>query len=182
PSSASVGRYCAYFGSPTGASRLIESTPPGMNTDTSTRCPGAVAARATPSSNAPSPSFDAPYTDIASPAERSTKERRVRPVPAGVGIPGSIAGSPWPARAAAERRSWEREKSLQQLASAGMSGGLVVGAGGDQLAERVLPHGPVGGLLPARHGGGQAGAREVEEGHVRVIGQNRVPHEVDRTR
>src|SRR5204863_3350532 len=140
PSSASVGRYCAYFGSPTGASRLIESTPPGMNTDTSTRCPGAVAARATPSSNAPSPSFDAPYTDIASPAERSTNERRVRPVPAGVGIPGSIAGSPWPARAAAARRIWDREKSLQQSV---MSAGLVVGGGGDELAERVLSHRPV---------------------------------------
>src|SRR3954452_4697051 len=87
-----------------------------MKTDTSTRCPGATAARATPSSNAPSPSFDAPYTDIASPAERSTNERRDSPVPAGVGIPGSMSGSPEPARAAAARSPWEREKSLQQSA------------------------------------------------------------------
>src|SRR4051794_7268347 len=141
-----------------------------MNTDTSTRWPGAVAARATPSSNAPRPSFEAPYTDMASPAERSTKERRVRPVPAGVGIPGSIAGSPWPARAAAARKIWEREKSLQQSALASMSGGLVVGGGRDQLAQRVLPHRAIRGLLPARHRRRQAGAREVEQRYVRVIG------------
>src|SRR3954463_7236791 len=107
-----------------------------MNTDTSTRWPGA-AARATPSSKAPSPSFDAPYTDIARPAERRTNERRVSPVPAGAGMPGSIAGSPLPARAAAARMSWEREKSRQQSA---MSAGLEVGGGGHEVPQRVLAH------------------------------------------
>src|SRR3954463_9484295 len=88
PSSPRVGRYDAYFGSPTGASTLSESQPPGTKTDTSTRPSGLPAARATPSSNSPKPSFEAPYTDTASAAERSTKDRRDRPVPAGTGIPG----------------------------------------------------------------------------------------------
>src|SRR5206468_10578014 len=114
PSTASVGRYCVYFGSPTGASRLNESTPPGMKIDTSTRSPGAVAARATPSSKAPSPSFDAPYTDIASPAERSTNERRDRPVSAGVSMPGSIASNPWPARAAGAGQVGEADEAVEQ--------------------------------------------------------------------
>ena len=40
-------------------------------------------------------------------------ERRLSPVPAGSGMPGSIAGSPLPALAAAPRSSSERENSLQ---------------------------------------------------------------------
>ena len=36
-------------------------------------------------------------------------ERRVRPVPAGSGMPGSIAGRPLPASAAARRSACERE-------------------------------------------------------------------------
>ncbi len=56
--SASFGRSVRYFGSPTGASTEIESIPPAMNTDTSTRSPGAAAA--TPSWSAAMSSFDAP--------------------------------------------------------------------------------------------------------------------------
>src|SRR3954469_6563795 len=181
PSSFRVGRYVAYLESPTGASTLIESTPPGMKTDTSTRCPGATAARATPSSNAPSPSFEAPYTDIASPAERSTNERLERPVPAGAGMPGSMSGSPAPARAAALRRSCEREKSRQQSAM-GSSAGLVVGCGGHELAQCVLAHGLVGRDLPRLHGGRQARARERDQRSTRIGGDRRVVEEVDRAR
>src|SRR3954447_12045195 len=151
-----------------------------MNTDTSTRCPGATAARATPSSNAPRPSFDAPYTDIASPAERSTKERRVSPAPAGAGMPGSIAGSPLPARAARAGMSWEREKSLQQSAMA--SGGLEVGGGGNELPQRVLAHRLVRADLPGFHAGGKAVGRELDEVLVRGVGERRVVEEGDRAR
>src|SRR3954471_24052622 len=153
PSSPRVGRYDAYFGSPTGASTLSESHPPGTKTETSTRPPGPEAARAMPSSNAPIPSFDAPYTETASAAERSTKERRDSPVPAGTGIPASTAGSPSPARAAAARSSCEREKSRQWSA---ISAGLVLGGGGDELAQRVLPHRSVDGLGERRRVGRDA--------------------------
>ena len=40
------------------------------------------------------------------PAERSRNERRLMPVPAGSGMPGSIAGSPRPAWATPARSSW----------------------------------------------------------------------------
>src|SRR4051794_9672066 len=152
-----------------------------MNTDTSTRCPGATAARATPSSNAPRPSFDAPYTDIASPAERSTNERRDSPVPAGAGMPGSISGSPLPALAAAARRRWEREKSRQQ-SGMGFSAGLVVGAGGNELAERVLAHRLVRRDLPRLHGGGEARVREGDQRRMCIGRDRRVVEEVDRAR
>jgi hypothetical protein len=67
------------------------------------------AAAAIPCSSAFGPRLAAPYTDSASPVARETKERRVSPVPAGSGMPGSMAGSPWPASAAARRSSWVRE-------------------------------------------------------------------------
>ena len=89
---------------------MSESTPPDRKIDTSTRSEGACAAAAAmPSSNAFGPRLAAPYTDRASPVARDTNERRVSPVPAGIGMPGSIAGSPRPASAAARRSSWVRE-------------------------------------------------------------------------
>jgi len=51
----------------------------------------------------------------ARPAERST-ERRVSPVPAGTGMPGSTTGRPEPARATDARKRCERVKSSQQSA------------------------------------------------------------------
>ena len=49
-------------------------------------------------------------------AERAGEERRrSRPVPAGAGMPGSIAGRPSPASATARRSRVERENSLQQF-------------------------------------------------------------------
>ena len=78
--------------------------------ETSTRSEGdCAAAAAMPSSNAFGPRLAAPYTDSARPVARETNERLVSPVPAGIGMPGSIAGSPWPASAAARRSSWVRE-------------------------------------------------------------------------
>ena len=93
-----------------GASIVSESAPPDRKIDTSTRSEGACAAAAAmPCSNAFGPRLAAPYTDRARPVARETNERRVSPVPAGVGMPGSIAGRPLPASAAARRSNWVRE-------------------------------------------------------------------------
>ena len=68
-----------------------------MKIDTSTGWLGEVAAAwAMPSSKWRAPSIEAPYTDTTAPAVRSRKLRLSIPVPAGSGIPGSIAGSPRP--------------------------------------------------------------------------------------
>ncbi len=56
-------------------------------------------------------SAEPPKTASASPLEPSRKDRRDRPVPAGIGIPGSIAGSPRPASATALRSSSVRLQS-----------------------------------------------------------------------
>ncbi len=79
-----------------------------MKIDTSTGWFGeAAAAWAMPSSKWRAPSIEAPYTDTTAPAVRSRKLRLSIPVPAGSGIPGSIAGSrgrrPRPRGAAAAR-------------------------------------------------------------------------------
>ena len=58
-------------------------------------------ARAMPSSNAIRDSSEPPNTDSARPLPRARKERRLRPVPAGVGMPGSMPRRPRPA--------WARE-------------------------------------------------------------------------
>ena len=50
------------------------------------------------------------------------ERRRVRPVPAGSGIPGSIAGSPRPASATARRRSSVRLQSSQAISRSGGRG------------------------------------------------------------
>jgi hypothetical protein len=60
PASASDGRSVVYRASPTGASTDSESTPPGRKTLTSTGCPDAPEACATPASSWSSPSLDAP--------------------------------------------------------------------------------------------------------------------------
>ena len=62
--------------------------------------------------------------------------RRSRPVPAGSGMPGSIAGRPRPASAT---RAAEELGAREVVAAAGMSpsAGLEVGGDGDQLAQRV---------------------------------------------
>jgi hypothetical protein len=99
PVSLSVGRRLRYRLSWYGASTLSESIPPDRNTDTSTGCGPAVCAIATPSSRTCGARRSAPYTDSATPAVRSTNDRRLRPVPAGVGMPASTAGSPRLARA-----------------------------------------------------------------------------------
>src|SRR3954468_9736167 len=172
--SASVGRSCAYSGSPTGARIDMESAPPGRKTETSVRWGPPAAACATPSSNASAPrSRPAPYTESARPAERRRNERRLRPVPAGVGIPGSIAGSPAPARAAPARRNCERLKSLQAQRSIIGSAHLHVGGRGDEHAQGVLAHRLVGLDLPGGHGGRQAGGGEVEKQRGRVSRQRR---------
>ena len=80
---------------------------------TSTGCAGPVAAAAMPSSNAGKPSREAPYTASIAPTPRVTNERRDNPVPAGSGMPGSIAGRPRPASAAALCSSRERERPAQ---------------------------------------------------------------------
>src|SRR4051812_30911473 len=74
------------------------------------------------------------------PAERSTNERRDSPVPAGSGAPGSCTGRPRPAAAAASRMKLARLNSRQALDSKRLIGStrLIVGTGGDQLAQRVL--------------------------------------------
>src|ERR1700759_2947953 len=83
--------------------------------------------------------------------------RRFRPVPAGSGIPGSIAGRPRPASAAAPRSSWARVKSSQHRWLIGLPSASLeeqVGADADQLQQRVLAQAAVAGLLPV--GGDQA--------------------------
>jgi hypothetical protein len=109
---ARLGRQLAYWGcAPVGASIVSESAPPERKIDTRMRSDAGAcaAAAAMPCSNAFGPRLAAPYTDSASPVACETNERRVSPVPAGIGIPGSTAGRPWPAWAAARRRSWVRE-------------------------------------------------------------------------
>src|SRR4051812_45210978 len=72
--------------------------------------------------------------------------RRDRPVPAGVGIPGSMAGRPRPATATPWRSVCAREKSRQWgwtggtkgVSGMGVSARQVVGNAGDHLAQRVL--------------------------------------------
>ena len=58
-----------------------------------------------PSSKCCGESAEAPYTASSAPAERSKNERRSMPLPAGSGWPGSIEGSPRPARATPARSS-----------------------------------------------------------------------------
>ena len=60
----------------------------------------AAMASAMPSSNTPGASAEPPKTASASPLERARNERRESPVPAGSGMPGSIARRPAPAPAA----------------------------------------------------------------------------------
>ena len=67
-------------------------------------------------------------------AERATKPRRVRPVPAGSGIPGSIAGSPRPARGARSRVGARALVAACVFAHAVWRSGDV----GDELPQRVL--------------------------------------------
>ncbi len=58
---------------------------------------GPACARAMPSSNAIRETIEPPNTDSASPLPRVRKERRLRPVPAGTGMPGSMPRRPRPA-------------------------------------------------------------------------------------
>src|SRR5882757_9963908 len=91
------------------------------------------------------------------PALRERNLRRDSPVPAGSGIPGSIAGRPRPASAAALRNSWERVKSSQHPWLIGLPSASLeeqVGADADQLQQGVLAHRPVRASLPT--GGDQA--------------------------
>lgn len=107
-----MGRHCAYCGCAlVGASSVKASAPPDRKIDTRIGSDAGAwaAAAAIPCSNAFGPRLAAPYTDSARPVARETNERRVSPVPAGSGMPGSIAGRPWPASAAARRSSWVRE-------------------------------------------------------------------------
>src|ERR1700744_3055465 len=104
-----------------------------------------------PRSKAESGIFDGPETASATPALRERNLRRVRPVPAGVGIPGSIAGRPRPASAATPRSSWARVKSLQHSWLIGLPSASLqeqVGADADQLEERVLAQAAVGPRRP----------------------------------
>src|SRR5882757_8937540 len=87
------------------------------------------------------------------PALRERNLRRLRPVPAGSGIPGSIAGRPRPASAAAPRNSWARVKSLQHPWLIGLPSASLqeqVWADADQLQQRVLAQPAVRAFLPAR--------------------------------
>ena len=80
-----------------------------MKTETTTGASGAAAAAAAiPSSHAAGASAAPPKTASASPLERARNERRESPVPAGSGMPGSIARRPPPALAAASRMIAER--------------------------------------------------------------------------
>ena len=58
-----------------------------------------------PSSSAALESALPPYTASASPADFEMKLLRDMPVPAGIGMPGSISGSPLPAAAARRKLS-----------------------------------------------------------------------------
>src|SRR4029079_16046266 len=88
--------------------------PPDMKIETITGgLVPAAAADAMPSSQMAGLIALPPYTASASPPVRARKERRFRPVPAGVGMPASIARRPLPAWAAPARRNAAREKSLQ---------------------------------------------------------------------
>src|SRR5271165_4838323 len=69
------------------------------------------------------------------------------PVPAGSGMPGSIARRPRPAWALWAWWLRVRWKSLHEQLLA-MSAHLHVGGGGDQHPQRVLTDRPVGALLP----------------------------------
>ncbi len=112
----SVGRSSLYLASRTGASTDSASQPPSMKIDTSTGWlgPEAAEACAMPSSKWRGLSIEAPYTDSAAPAVRSRNVRRSSPVPAGIGIPGSMFGRPLPATAAPRRSNCERVKSLHE--------------------------------------------------------------------
>src|ERR1700733_6834001 len=91
------------------------------------------------------------------------KLRRLSPVPAGVGIPDSIAGRPLPAWATPRRRNEARLKSWQAQPRGGefwlISAGLVVGACDDERAQRVQRQDRVLLALPlgARRGDGRGG-------------------------
>jgi hypothetical protein len=107
--SARPGRSEGYWEWPVGASMLSESSPPERNTDTRIASEGPAAiASPIPCSRARGASAAPPYTVRARPAERTRKERRLSPVPAGSGMPGSIAGRPLPASAVAPRSTWAR--------------------------------------------------------------------------
>ena len=139
--------------------------PPSKKIETSTLLPVG-AAWAIPRSKAESGIFEAPYTASARPALREMNLRRDSPVPAGSGIPGSIAGSPRPASAAPARSIWARVKSRQHswlIASLALSLQDDVGADADQLQQRVLAQRPVGALLPAGGDLGFAAAGEIEQ-------------------
>ena len=86
-----------------------------------------------------------PSTERAMPAVRARKVRRLRPLPAGSGMPASITGSPRPASATERRSRDARENSLQEQL---MSTGLVVGGDGDEHAQRVQDENRVLRLLP----------------------------------
>src|SRR4029079_7369983 len=137
------------------------------------------AARAMPSSKSPSGSLLAPYTASARPAVRVRKVRRLRPLPAGSGIPASITGRPRPASATERRRIAARENSLQeQLTSAG----LIVGRDGDEHAQGVQNEHRVLSLLPTLVGVCERALRKAQERGASVPFQPGVPPEVQRSR
>src|SRR6185503_6680488 len=146
--------------------------------ETSTGSVGA-AARAMPSSRSPSGSLLAPYTESASPAVRVRKVRRLRPLPAGRGIPGSMTGRPRPASATERRRIEARENSLQEQL---MSAGLVVGGDGDEHAQGVEDEHRVLGLLPGLVGIREREVGKAEERRPRVFLQAGIPPEGQRAR
>src|SRR3954452_3294615 len=88
--------------------------PPEQKIETRMRFSPAASAAAIPASSARGASAAPPKTASARPLERARNDRRDRPVPAGSGMPASIARRPRPAVAApAPRRSSEREKPAQ---------------------------------------------------------------------
>src|SRR6185503_10486698 len=146
--------------------------------ETSTGSVGA-AARAMPSSRSPSGSLLAPYTESASPAVRVRKVRRLRPLPAGSGMPSSMTGRPRPASATERRRIEARENSLQEQL---MSAGLVVGGDGDEHSQGVEDEDRVLGFLPVLVGIRERGRRKAEKRRASVLLQPRVPPEVEGSR
>ena len=86
---------------------------------------GRDAARAIPSSKRPSGSLLAPYTESASPAVRVRKVRRLRPLPAGSGIPASMlrqAASGLGHRAAENSRAGELVAGTAHVSRSGSRG------------------------------------------------------------
>ena len=110
-------------------------------------------AAAIPSCSCRNPELGAPYPEkaLAAPG-RSTKERRLSPVPAGVGCPArSRAGPVPPGRRLGASGVRERIRCNGRPCRATLvhgSAGLKVGRGGDQHPQRVLAHTSVGAFLP----------------------------------